>query len=59
MSLTLEFGGTDMKTKEIKIPVYYRIAGRKGIIIDEDSMREEFEFKLKKVMAEAKKRKKK
>jgi len=48
-----------MKTKEIKIPVYYRIAGRKGIIIDEDSMREEFEFKLKKVMAEAKKRKKK
>ena len=36
------------KQKKIEVPVYYAIIGKKAII-DEESMREEFEEKLKKI----------
>ena len=39
-----------MITKEIIIPVYYTENDDKTINIDEDSIREEFEAKLKEVM---------
>ena len=40
--------------KEIKIKVYYGYDDNENVLIDEDSIREEFEHKLKKVIEEAK-----